>query len=140
MEKLTGKKLRMTQVFKDDKAFGITPVKIETGDFSTLKSGDLLKVSGITKGHGFQGVVKRHGFHGGPKTHGQKNRHRGPGSIGNTTPQRVLPGRRMAGHMGAVRATLKNLKLVDIKAEEKVLLIRGAIPGNSGGKVEICKL
>lgn len=129
----------MTQVFKDDKAIAITPVKVKAGDVSVLKSGDLLKVSGITKGKGFQGVVKRHGFHGGPKTHGQKNRHRGPGSIGNTTPQRVIPGRRMAGHMGAERVTVKNLKLVDVNTDQKLLMIKGAIPGNNGGKIEIVK-
>lgn len=129
----------MDQIFKDEKVFGVTPVKIESGDFSALKLGDLVKVSGITKGHGFQGVVKRHGFHGGPKTHGQKNRQRAPGSIGNTTPQRVLPGRKMAGHMGVVRVTLKNLKIVDVNSDSKTVLLYGAVPGNRGGRVEIFK-
>jgi large subunit ribosomal protein L3 len=139
MEKLTGKKLKMDQLFKEDRVVPITPIKIETGDLSILKTGDLVKVSGITKGHGFQGVVKRHGFSGGPKTHGQKNRHRAPGSIGNTTPQRVIPGRRMAGHMGVERVTIKNLKVVDINADNKMVILRGAVPGNNGGKVEIRK-
>lgn len=140
MEKLTGQKLRMSQIFKDDKAFGVTPVRIETGDFSVLKSGDLVEVSGITKGKGFQGVVKRHGFHGGPKTHGQKNRLRAPGSIGNTTPQRVIPGRKMAGHMGVDRVTMKNLKVVDINADTKTVYLYGGVPGNPNrGKVEIYK-
>lgn len=127
----------MDQIFKDEKVFGVTPVKIESGDFGVLKSGDLVKVSGITKGHGFQGVVKRHGFGGGPKTHGQKNRQRAPGSIGNTTPQRVLPGRKMAGHMGVVRVTLKNLKVVDLNNDNKTVFLYGAVPGNRGGRVEI---
>lgn len=139
MEKITGKKLKMDQLFVGDRVFGVTPVQVDKGDISVLKTGDLVKVSGITKGHGFQGVVKRHGFHGGPATHGQKNRHRGPGSIGNTTPQRVIPGRRMAGHMGVDRVTIKNLKIVDINNENKVLFLYGAVPGNRGGKVEIKK-
>lgn len=139
MEKLKGKKLKMDQVYQGEKAYGVTPVKIESGDLNVFKTGDLVKVSGIMKGRGFQGVVKRHGFHGGPKTHGQKNRHRGPGSIGNTTPQRVIPGRRMAGHMGVERVTIKNLKVLDINTENKVVLLYGAVPGNRGGKVEIYK-
>src|SRR3989344_1258116 len=127
--KATGKKLKMTQIFKNNEALAITPIKLETGDFSTFKEGEKIKVSGITKGHGFEGVVKRHGFHGGPKTHGQKNRLRAPGSIGNTSPQRIIPGRRMAGHMGAVRHSTLNLKVVDINADEKIVMIRGAVPG-----------
>ncbi|KKU85322.1 MAG: 50S ribosomal protein L3 [Parcubacteria group bacterium GW2011_GWA2_47_8b] len=129
----------MDHLFKDDKAFPVTPIKMEDGDLSVFKAGDLVKVSGITKGHGFQGVVKRHGFHGGPATHGQKNRHRGPGSIGNTSPQRVIPGRRMAGHMGVDRVTIKNLMVVDINADGKILFLNGAVPGNKGGRIEISK-
>lgn len=127
----------MTQVYSGDKIVPVTPVKIETGDLSLLKVGQKVMGSGIMKGRGFQGVVKRHGFHGGPATHGQKNRQRAPGSIGNTTPQRVLPGRKMAGHMGTTRATIKNLTVVDIKNEEKLVLIKGALPGNNGDKVEL---
>ena len=129
----------MDQLFVGDKVFGVTPVKVDNGDISVLKTGDLVKVSALTKGHGFQGVVKRHGFGGGPKTHGQKNRQRAPGSIGNTTPQRVIPGRRMAGHMGVERVTIKNLKIVDINGENKTVFLYGAVPGNRGGKVEIRK-
>lgn len=131
----------MDQVWKDFRAVGVTPILLNTAeDVNVFKTGDLIKISGISKGHGFQGVVKRHGFHGGPKTHGQKNRHRAPGSIGNTTPQRVLPGRRMAGHMGVERVTIKNLKIIDINPDKKTLLLKGAVPGNDGGKVEIYKL
>jgi len=129
----------MTQLWKDDKVYGVTPVKVEKGDVANLQNGDLVKVSGITKGHGFQGVVKRHGFHGGPKTHGQKNRLRAPGSIGNTTPQRVLPGRRMAGHMGVDRVTIKNIKIIDLDSANKTIFLHGAVPGNRNGRVEIRK-
>src|SRR3989338_4409823 len=134
MEKFKGKKLKMTQVYSGDKIVPVTPVKIESGDLGLLKIGDLVKGSGTMKGRGFQGVVKRHGFHGGPKTHGQKNRQRAPGSIGNTTPQRVIPGRRMAGHMGVERTTLKNIKVVSVNAESKILFLNGAVQGHKGNK------
>jgi len=103
----------------------------------TFKEGDKVRVSGLTKGRGFQGVVKRHGFHGGPKTHGQKNRHRAPGSIGSTAFQRVVPGRRMAGHMGVERVTIKNLVVAAIDKDKNLLFLRGAVPGVRGGLIEI---
>ena len=138
---LTGKKLKMTQIFRADRAVAVTPVAVsDAAALAGFAVGDLVAVSGTSKGKGFAGVVKRHGFHGGPKTHGQKNRHRAPGSIGNTTPQRVIPGRRMAGRMGGVRRTIKNLELVAIENERGRLLVGGAVPGNIGGKVEIKKL
>ena len=99
----------MTQVWKDDKVIPVTLIQTEYD--SILEAGDIVKITGTSKGRGFQGVVKRHGFHGGPKTHGQKNRLRAPGSIGSTALQRVVPGRRMAGRMGGDRVTLKNLKV-----------------------------
>ena len=114
--------------------------KGDTLDVSVFKEGDVVRVSAITKGRGFQGVVKRHGFSGGPKTHGQKNRHRAPGSIGNTTPQRVIPGRRMAGHMGVDRVTIKNLQVVGVDKEKNLLLVKGAVPGARGGLIEISKI
>lgn len=133
MTTITGKKVNMTQVFRNDRAIGVTIVRFDAAaDISAFKAGDMLRVSGISKGKGFQGVVKRHGFSGGPKTHGQKNRHRAPGSIGNTTPQRVIPGRRMAGHMGNVRVTIKNIKLLEVEPEKKIFLLIGAVPGNRG--------
>ena len=127
----------MTQIFKEEAVFGVTPIRIESGEFEAVKEGDLVKVVGITKGHGFQGVVKRHGFHGGPKTHGQKNRHRAPGSIGNTTPQRVIPGRKMPGHMGVQRVTVEGIKIVSLDTANKILHLYGGVPGNIGGKVEV---
>ncbi len=140
MNKVSGKKLKMTQTFDNDRAIAVTPIKLENGaDLEFVKKGDLVKVSGITKGKGFQGVVKRHGFAGGPKTHGQKNRHRAPGSIGNTAAQRVLPGRRMPGRMGGGRATIKNLLVVNVDKEQKLVFLKGAVPGNNSGKIEIRK-
>lgn len=116
---------------------GIEIKRGDSLDVSVFKEGDMVRVSAITKGRGYQGVVKRHGFSGGPKTHGQKNRHRAPGSIGNTTPQRVIPGRRMAGHMGVDRVTIKNLKIAGVDKEQNLLLVKGAVPGARGGLVEI---
>lgn len=104
---------------------------------SVFKEGDSVRISGTSKGRGYQGPVKRHGFHGGPKTHGQKNRYRAPGSIGSTAPQRVLPGRRMAGHHGDTRVTLKNVMIVGVDAEKNILMIRGAVPGARNSLVEI---
>ncbi len=119
---------------------GMTGLEVgATVNVTAFAEGDKVAVSGISKGRGFQGVVKRHGFHGGPKTHGQKNRFRAPGSIGNTSPQRVIPGRRMAGHMGVERVTLKNLKVVAIDAEKNLIMIRGAVPGFRTGILEIKK-
>ena len=92
------------------------------------------------KGRGFAGVVKRYNFRGGPKTHGQKNRHRAPGSIGSTAFQRVVKGRRMAGHMGVERVTIKNLTVAGIDKEKNFILLKGAVPGARGGIIEIRKL
>lgn len=100
---------------------------------------DKVVISGLNKGRGFQGVVKRHGFAGGPKTHGQKNRQRAPGSIGATAPQRVMKGRRMAGHMGTERVTIKNLEIAGIDKENNILMIKGAVPGMRGTLLEIKK-
>ncbi len=131
----------MTQVWEGDKVVPVTLVKINEGqaDFDSFAKSDRVQVSGTSKGRGFQGVVKRHGFHGGPKTHGQKNRLRAPGSIGSTAPQRVIKGRRMAGHMGNARVTVKNLLVAEIKKEEKIVMLKGAVPGANRSPVEIKK-
>jgi large subunit ribosomal protein L3 len=106
----------------------------EQVDVSFLRSGDLVNISGVSKGRGFAGVVKRHHFAGGPKTHGQSDRHRAPGSIGATTfPGRVLKGMRMAGHMGNRRVTVRNLRVVEVEATNDLLLVNGAVPGPRGG-------
>jgi len=112
----------------------------DTIDVSAFKEGDVIRVTGISKGRGFQGVVKRHGFGGGPKTHGQKNRLRAPGSIGSTAPQKVFPGRKMAGRMGSDRVTIKNLKIAGVDAEKNILMIKGAVPGAIGGLIQITKV
>jgi len=128
----------MSQVWKDDKVIPVTLIKTTTPN--DLAAGNIVRVSGVSKGRGFQGVVKRHGFGGGPKTHGQKNRHRAPGSIGSTAPQRVVPGRRMAGRMGNDRVTIKNVKVVDVDEEKKLVFLGGAIPGARNSNIEIYKI
>ncbi len=103
--------------------------------------GDAVKVSGISKGKGFQGGVRRHGFHGGSRTHGQSDRLRAPGAIGSgTTPGRVYKGKRMAGHMGDEQVTTKNLEIVGLNREKNLLMVKGAIPGSVGSLITITKL
>lgn len=106
-------------------------------DCAQFEAGDIVKVSGVSKGKGFQGVVKRHGFHGAPKTHGTKHAHRQPGSIGATWPQRVIKGRRMAGRMGGERVTVRNLEVVKIDPERQLIALKGAVPGRRGTLLEI---
>jgi len=102
--------------------------------------GEPIKVIGTSKGKGFSGVVRRWGFRGGPKTHGQSDRHRSPGSIGaGTSPGRVWPGKKMPGHYGVDRVTVKGLKIVATDPEKNVVLVRGPIPGANNGIVRIEK-
>lgn len=102
-----------------------------------FQEGDIVKISGISKGKGFAGVVKRHHFGGGPATHGQKHSLRAPGSIGATFPERVPKGRRMGGRMGGERATVEGLKIVKVDVENNTIAVLGAVPGVPGGLLEI---
>ena len=109
-------------------------------DVGIFHPGDLVDVTGTSKGKGFAGVVKRHHFAGGPKTHGQSDRHRAPGSIGaGTDPGRVLKGLKMAGHMGNERVTVKKLEVVKADPERNLLLVKGAVPGARNGLLIIKK-
>ena len=101
--------------------------------------GDVIHVTGISKGKGFQGVVKRHHFRGGAATHGSMF-HRAPGGIGASAfPSRVLKGMRAAGHMGAEQVTVKNLTVVRVDAANNILVVKGAVPGGGGGYLVIRK-
>ena len=112
----------------------------ERVDVSLFKAGDLVDVTGVSKGKGFAGVVKQHHFAGGPKTHGQSDRHRAPGSIGATTsPGRVFKGMRMAGHMGNRRVTVRHLEVFEADTTRNLLLVRGAVPGARNGLLLIRK-
>lgn len=101
-----------------------------------FSDGQVVDVSGVTIGKGFAGTVKRHNFRTQDATHGNSVSHRVPGSIGqNQTPGRVFKGKRMSGHMGAVKATAQNLTVVRVDAERNLLLVKGAVPGARGGRV-----
>jgi large subunit ribosomal protein L3 len=96
---------------------------------------DMVDVVGVSKGRGFGSLVKRHHFRGGPATHGSMF-HRAPGSIGASSfPSRVFPGTRMAGHLGAQRATVRNLEVVEVDSDDNLLIVKGAVPGPNGGYV-----
>jgi len=115
---------------------------VKVGDTITVsdfEAGDLVRVSGVSKGKGFQGVVKRHHFSGvGMRTHGQHNRERAPGSIGGSSdPSKVFKGIRMAGQMGNKRATVRNLEIVEVISDKNILLIKGGLPGANNSLLEI---
>jgi large subunit ribosomal protein L3 len=106
---------------------------------SMFTKGELVDVVGVSKGKGFQGVVKRHHFRGGPESHGSMF-HRAPGSIGSSSwPSRVWKNMRMAGHMGNVRVTAQALQVIDVRPEEHLMFVRGAVPGARGSLVVIQK-
>lgn len=111
----------------------------DTIDLSTFNVGDLVSISSVSKGKGFQGVVKRHGFKGGPRSHGQKHSEREPGSIGGAGRDggRVAKGKRMAGRMGSDRITTKGLTVVAVDAKTGEIFIRGAVAGKKGTLVEV---
>ena len=106
-------------------------------DVSIFSEGDIVKVSGVSKGKGFQGVVKRHGFRGMPFSHGHHHVLRHAGSIGQRFPQHTLKGMRMAGRMGGVKRTTRGLRVVKIDKENNLIAVKGAVPGNRGGMVII---
>ncbi len=112
----------------------------QTLDVTLFAAGDVVDVTGVSKGKGFAGHIKRHHFKRGPKTHGSDD-HRAPGSIGpGTTPGRVYKGMRMAGHLGDSRATVKKLRIVRTDAERNLLLVKGSIPGSPNGLILVKKV
>jgi large subunit ribosomal protein L3 len=116
--------------------------EVKVGDKVSVEqfaAGDSIRVTGISRGHGFQGVVKRHHFRGGAATHGSMF-HRAPGSIGaSSDPSRVWPGHRLPGRMGSERRTTLNVRVVRVMAEQNLVLVRGSVPGANGGLVMIRK-
>lgn len=122
------------------KEFPMSGLKV--GDLLTVErfsKGDKISVIGISKGKGFQGVVKRYHYAGGPASHGSMF-NRAPGSIGSSSfPSRVWKNKELPGHMGSQRVTVKNLEIIDVKTDQNLLLIRGAVPGAKGSYLEIRK-
>lgn len=110
---------------------------IQTVTVEQFSVGDMVEVTGVSKGKGFQGVVKRHGFKGGPASHGHRHVLRAPGSIGGRYPQHVFKGMRMAGRMGGEQVTVKNLTVVMVDNDQNLLAIKGAIPGRKNSVVEV---
>jgi large subunit ribosomal protein L3 len=137
LKKSGGKGFRVLREFRTQQAADMEPgATIGVDVFSV---GDKVNISGISKGRGFQGTVKRHGFGRGPETHGCRN-HRKPGSIGNSAwPGRVFKGKKLPGHMGTDRVTVKNLTIVDIRPEDNIMLVKGPVPGFKTGILEVRK-
>tara|TARA_B110000438_G_C15704657_1_gene602631 strand:+ start:305 stop:922 length:618 start_codon:yes stop_codon:yes gene_type:complete len=130
--------------FKYLREFGTEEIdSIEVGqtlNCEIFKVGDMVSVTGISKGKGFAGTVKRWNFKGGPKTHGQSDRHRAPGSIGaGSSPGRVWKGTKMSGHMGSERVTQKGLKIVKVNTKDNILEVQGSVPGSVKSMIMIVK-
>ncbi len=137
LKKAGDKGFRVLREFRTENVEEIEPGAEVNIDMFTV--GEKVTVSGISKGRGFQGTIKRHGFSRGPETHGNRN-HRKPGSIGNSAwPAKVIKGKKLPGHMGTDRKTTKNLTIVDIKPEENLILLKGAVPGPKTGILEVYK-
>ncbi len=125
---------KMSSVLREFRDGADLEVGAEVKVADLFKEGDLVDVTGVSKGRGYQGVIKRHGFSGFPATHGTHEYFRHGGSIGNRThPGRVFKNKRMAGQMGSERVTAQNLAVVAVRAEDNVLLVRGAVPGGKNG-------
>jgi large subunit ribosomal protein L3 len=135
------KGLGQLKSLREFRVAGVEATKVgDRVDVGLFKAGDLVDITGVSKGKGFAGVVKRHHFAGGPKTHGQSDRHRAPGSVGaTTTPGRVFKGLRMAGQMGNRRVTVRNLEVVEVDPGRNLLLVKGAVPGAGNGLLLIRK-
>lgn len=133
--------LKPASVLKEFKGFDVSEYKVgDTISVELFNEGDAIKISGKSKGKGFQGVMKRHGFGGGQRTHGQGDRERAPGSIGQSSdPSRVFKGTKMAGRTGHKRFTHTGSKVVKVIPEKNILLVKGAVPGSVNSIVEINK-
>lgn len=130
------KPFRYLREFRGD----IDILKYKEGDkinVSIFQEGDLVKITGLSKGKGFAGVVKRWHFSGRPATHGTKHELRTPGSVGSSFPERVIKGKKMAGRMGHERVTIKNLRIVKVDPEKNLIAVQGAVPGARGTFLEI---
>jgi len=137
LKKATDKGFKVLREFRADNVEDVEAGSTLNVDMFSV--GDKVSVTGISKGRGFQGTIKRHGFSRGPETHGNRN-HRKPGSVGNSAwPGKIIKGKKMPGHMGVDKTTVKNLTIVDIKHDDNLLLVKGAVPGFKTGVVEVQK-
>lgn len=137
LKKSTDKGFRVLREFRAESVEGVEAGA--TLDVDMFKIGEKVTITGISKGRGFQGTIKRHGFSRGPESHGNRN-HRKPGSIGNSAwPAKVIKGKKLPGHMGTDKVTVKNLTIVDIKPDDNLILVKGAVPGFKTGVVEVRK-
>lgn len=133
-----GKVLRTLKEFRLDEINGLKVGDEISVDIFT--KGDIVSVTGKSKGKGFQGTVRRHNFSGGPKSHGQKDRLRAPGSIGaGSSPSRVWKGMRMSGQMGNETVTVRNIEVVEIRPDKNILLVKGSVPGARNGILQLVK-
>jgi large subunit ribosomal protein L3 len=137
LKKATDKGFRVLKEFRADNVEDVEAGAVLGIDMFSV--GEKVTVTGISKGRGFQGTIKRHGFSRGPETHGNRN-HRKPGSVGNSAwPGKIIKGKKMPGHMGVDKTTVKNLTIVDIKHDDNLLLVKGAVPGFKTGIIEVRK-
>ncbi len=136
--KAAGKVLRTLKEFRLEEV-----ENLKVGDeihVDIFNKGDVISITGKSKGKGFQGTVRRHNFSGGPKSHGQKDRLRAPGSIGaSSSPSRVWKGMRMPGQMGNETVTVRNLEVMEIRPDKNILLVKGSVPGSRNGILQIVK-
>jgi large subunit ribosomal protein L3 len=137
--KVASKKRRMGQIWREEAVLPVTYLDLK-GSGANFVEGDKIRVTGVSKGRGYAGVVKRHHFAGGPKTHGQADRWRHAGSMGQTTtPGRVYKGKRMSGHMGVEKISLRT-RILEVQNNGKTLLVYGPVPGSVGSNVLIKKI
>lgn len=133
-----GKVLRTLKEFRLDEVNNL-----KVGDeinVDIFEKGDIVAVTGRSKGKGFQGTMKRHNFSGGPATHGQKDRLRAPGSIGaGSSPSRVWKGMKMSGQMGNETVTVSNIEVIEIRSDKNILLVKGSVPGSRNGILQLIK-
>lgn len=129
----------MVKTLREVKADDYSSIEVgQVFSADTFAEGEIIDVTGTSKGRGFQGGMKRHGFSGAQKTHGQSDRQRAPGSIGSSaTPGRVIKGQKMAGHMGNERVTVQNLKVLRVDTDRNLLLVEGSVPGPNKGTLLI---
>jgi large subunit ribosomal protein L3 len=132
---IKGKKSKDKNILKEIRTEETLEPGVEIKIEDIVKNGDVVKVTGTSKGKGFAGVVKRYKFQGGPRTHGQSNKERSPGSSGSTTtPGRVFPGTRRSGHMGVETVSIKGLKVLEVDTTNRTITVGGAVPGFNGSR------